>query len=271
MSDLYTKYHSQGSERVLSPALWNRCPRAQILTGHVDRGFGFLADFNGGAVGPLIIDEGGGGWTVDNATNGTAVLQDRLGGWLQLDAASTTADQGVQVQRLLDTAGGENYLPSANADIYMEWRIEPSDLGGLTADNGAQLFFGLAIRDPSFFASGVPSAANYIGFSYDAGDTGGNWQFTGEKGGTQDKNDTGVAIVDDAASDARQRIGFVIKGLTEAVPYINGKAYTAAKLPTAAIPVVNMAPTAAVLSEGTVDPIVSVDFCACFQAQKIDE
>jgi hypothetical protein len=251
--------------------LWKNCPRTNILNGHIDRGFGFIDDFLGGAVGPLLIGGGGGGWTVDNATTGTAALIDRKGGWLQLDSAAAVADQGAQIQRLLDTAGGECFIASAASKIYLEWRIEPSDLGGLVAANGAQLFFGLHPRDPSIFASGVMSGDNYIGFVYDAADTGGTWQFEGAKADTTDSNDTGVAIVDDASADARQRLGLLIDGVTSATPYINGVAYPAAKIPTAGIPIVEMAPSAACLSEGTVDPLVNIDYCACFQVESIDD
>lgn len=270
MTDFVTRYGTSGSHRAMSPALWGKCPRTAILSGHLDKGWGFIDDFLQAYAGTTDVAAAVGAWVVDNATAGTAALLDRAGGWMCVDAASSTADQGANVQRLSDTAGGECFYANADAEIFIEFRIEPSDLGGLTAGNGAQLFFGLHPRDTTIFAAGVLSGTDYIGLTYDAGDTAGSWQFTGEKSGTQDKNDTGVDIVDDGASDARQRIGFHIKGVTEAIPYINGVAYPAAKLPAAAIPTALMAPSIAVLSEGTVDPLVNVDWVACFQVQCLD-
>lgn len=262
MTNTIRSWGLDATDRGPSTRLWGK---QQPKTGQAWQdpryGWGFFDDF----VNPHELTTN---WTLDNATAGASVVTDTKGGSIDLDSASSTADQGVQIQRLADV-GYENFVASAASMIYFEARVTPTDIGSLTAGDGVQLFIGLGERDATFFAAGVISAANYLGFTYDAADTGGVLQFQGEKAGTLDDNGdaTGASLV----SGTSLKLGFVIHGVTKAVCFVNGKEIASVELPTAAIPVVNMVPTLCCLSEGTVDPILSVDWVGCLQVESFSQ
>ena len=55
---------------------------------------------------------------------------------------------------------------------------------------------------------------------------------------------------------------FLFDGLTKITPYVNGEAKTTV---TSDIPIVALTPTLVCQSGGTTDPIMSVDWVACYQ------
>ena len=248
------------------PALWKRCPRTAILNGHLDKGWGFIDDFLSLGYDPTDSDEAIPNWTYHQQDSGTVTILDYQGGWLQLDSGGTTADDGVTAYR--GTAnGGECFVPAVGAEIFFEARVYPVDLGSMEASDGMQLFIGLADRTTPIMASGVVDATDYVGFKYDANDTDGDWHFVGYDG-TEDDNDTGVDIDDGSTV----KLGFWIKETDKMVPYINGVALEGHKITaSASIPGANMMPILGCFSEGGVDPILKVDYVACFQKQLLDD
>ena len=67
--------------------------------------------------------------------------------------------------------------------------------------------------------------------------------------------------------DEYVKLGFVVDGLTKITPFVNGVAKTAI---TTNIPIVGMTPSFVCHSSGTTDPIVHVDWVACYQEENID-
>lgn len=193
-------------------------------------------------------------FVVTNATAGTADVIDGAGGLLQLDAASTTADQGVQVQRKIET-----FLPAAGKDILFECRLKVTD----TIDK-AQIFAGLSVLDTSMFASGVPSMSDYIGFVCDATDQaasgGGLYLELNSTAGSEEKSSS---IVKTLVEDTYVRLGFHLSSNTGVTPYVDGVAGT--RIAITDCPATALAVSFACLSEGTNDPIMTLDWYYAIQ------
>jgi hypothetical protein len=188
-------------------------------------------------------------FVVTNATAGTADVIDGAGGILELDSASTTADQGVQVQHKTETI-----LPAADKDILFECRLKITD----TIDK-VQFFAGLSILDTSLFASGENSSTDHVGIEANAttqAAAGGRLDFVAEKGGTRGS----TATVHTAVEDTFVILGFYIDGLNNTTPLIDGVAGTPIETGSTHLAVTELAATFACLSEGTNDPIVSLDW-----------
>lgn len=194
------------------------------------------------------------GWTETQATAGTGAVIDGAGGLLQLDSNSTTADQGIQAQ-----LAPEAWLPAAGKDIWFETRLKVTD----TVDK-VQLFAGLSVLDTTIFATGEISASDYIGFLLDATKQGGadnsKPDFELKKTG---QSAEATASVTTLADDTFVRLGFHLSGITTATPYVNGVAGTAITITNC--PVTELALSLACLSEGTNDPILTVDWVKLLQ------
>ena len=265
MGDLYLKPQRGSSNllRGLSPNIWSQSPLTQLSVGGIDEGFGFIDDFLSTTI--AIAESGGaadgsdaaqvGQWLLTQATAGTA-LQDPAakGGVLLLDSASSTNNQGVQIQ-LGGAAGASSFIANANSKIYYEARVKIADIGSTTC----QMFAGLAIVDTSLFASAANSTANHIGFEAINTTAMG---IHSEKAGSR----SSTAAVHTVADDTYVKLGFVVDGLTKITPYVNGVAKDAI---TTNIPIVGMTPSFVCHSSGTTDPIVHVDWVACVQAEQI--
>lgn len=248
MGDFITKPKAKaGSERRgLSPTIFSQCPITIIKNGGFSEGFGYDTDFI------TFNDESP--WVVTNATAGTAALDDAKGGVLLLDSASTTSGQGVQMQ-LGGATGAESFIASADSKIYFEARIKLADIGSTTV----QAFLGLSEVDTTVIASGANSSANHIGFEF-IDDT--DVDLKSEKAGTRSASDSLGTIVD----DTYMKLGFIVDGVTKITPYIDGVAGTAI---TTNIPIVEMTPTFVCQTSGTTDPIMHVDWVACYQVERI--
>lgn len=195
-------------------------------------------------------------WVVSNATAGTADVIDGAGGILELDAASSTADQGVQIQHKTET-----FLPAADKDIIFECRLKITD----TIDK-VQFFAGLSVLDTSVFASGLNTSTDHIGFEADAvtqAAAGGRLDFVSEKVGAR----ANTATVHTAVEDTFVILGFYVDGLNSATPLINGLPGTPLEAGGTNLPIIELAATFACLSEGTNDPIVSLDWYYCIQVR----
>ena len=250
MGDLFTKPDAKAGSRGrgLTRSLWNQSPLAQIENGGVDDGFGFIDEF-------LSFDADSKSWTLTNATSGTGAIDPAAkGGVLLLDSAAATNNQGVQIQ-LGGAVGAASFIASASSKIYFETRIKAADIGSTTV----QLFAGLAEVDTSLFASAANSTANHVGF--EAINTT-SLSYVHEKAGTR-VSDTSAGTI---ADGTYIKVGFVINGLTSITPFVDGVAGT---VQTASIPIVEMTPTFVCHSSGTTDPILHVDWVACYQAEQI--
>jgi len=249
MGDLYLKPQRGSSNllRALSPNIWSQSPLTQLSAGGIDEGFGIIDDF-------LTFDDEN-KWVLTQASAGTAALDVAAkGGVLLLDSASSTNNQGVQIQ-LGGAAGASSFIANANSKIYYEARVKIADIGSTTC----QMFAGLAIVDTSVFASAANSTANHIGFEAINTTAMG---IHSEKAGSR----SSTAAVHTVADDAYVKLGFVVDGLTKITPYVNGVAKDAI---TTNIPIVALTPSFVCHSSGTTDPIVHVDWVACFQAEQI--
>jgi len=238
-------YQGANSGRGLSPGLWAKQPRDfQDL----NVGFGIQDDF-------LTFDDEN-KWVLTQATAGTAALDVAAkGGVLLLDSASSTNNQGVQVQ-LGGAAGASSFIPSATSKIYYEARIKAADIGSTTC----QVFAGLAIVDTSVFASAANSTANHIGYEAINSTAVG---IHSEKAGTRSSTASAHTLVD----DTYVKLGFVVDGLTSVTPFVNGVAKTAI---TTNIPIVALTPSFVCHSSGTTDPILHVDWVSVYQEEQID-
>lgn len=216
-------------------------------------------------------------WTETAATAGTSEL-DVLGqnGILKLDAASGTADQGIQTQAAEMTF---THQPVKGHWLLYEARVAISD----TPSN--QFFAGLGTVDTSFFASGANSTTDHIGFEMNAltvASDAGKALFVAEKGGTRESTtnvhtftDIGTSDLGSTDSDpdptsiAWVRLGFVVgyvNGASQVEGFVNGTRVGAA-LTTAAVPVVVLRPTFLMQSEGSSDPVLYVDWVRIAQVQ----
>jgi hypothetical protein len=246
---LYTRPQLKAASlrRGLSENLWGQAPNDQIDAGSLDQGFGFKTDF-------LSFTDTH-DWVLTQATAGT-VAPDvaAIGGAVLLDCNSTTNNQGVQIQ-LGGAVGAASFIASAASKIYFEARVKIADIGSTTC----QMFAGLAIVDTSVFASAANSTANHIGFEAINTTAMG---IHSEKAGSR----SSTAAVHTVVDDDYVKLGFVVDGLTKITPYVNGVAQTAI---TTNIPIVAMTPSFVCHSSGTTDPILHVDWVACYQAEHI--
>jgi hypothetical protein len=194
-------------------------------------------------------------WTTTQATTGTADVIDGLGGILQLDSASSTADQGIQVQRKIET-----FKPQAGSNILFECRCKVTDTIA-----GVQFFAGLSVLDTTLFVTGANTSTDHIGLEANAvtqAATAGRLDLTTESGGTNGSQSTVHTLVEDVYAI----LGFYVEGLTQVTPLVNGVPGTPVTSGSTTIPTTELAVTFACLEEGSsVDPITSLDWYYCIQ------
>ena len=250
MSDLFTRPQLKAASlrRGLSPTLWNQAPLAQVSIGGLDQGFGFIDDF-------LAFDDASARWLLTQASAGTVAMDVAAqGGVLLMDSNSTTNNQGVQIQ-MGGAIAASSFIASAASKIYYEARVKIADIGSTTC----QMFAGLAEVDASVFASAANSTANHIGFEAINTTAMG---IHSEKATSR----SSTAAVHTVVDDDYVKLGFVVDGLTKITPFVNGVAQTAI---TSDIPILGMTPTFVCHSSGTTDPILHVDWVACYQEENI--
>ena len=246
---LYTRPQLKAASlrRGLSENIFSQSKNDEIENGGLDQGFGLTDEF-------LTFDDEN-KWVLTQATAGTAALDVAAkGGVLLLDCNSTTNNQGVQIQ-LGGAAGAASFIASAASKIYFEARVKIADIGSTTC----QMFVGLAEVDTSVLASAANTTANHIGFEAINTTAMG---IHSEKAGTRSSTASVHTVVD----DDYVKLGFIVDGLTKITPFVNGVAQTAI---TTNIPIVAMTPSFVCHSSGTTDPIVHVDWVACYQAEHI--
>jgi len=254
---LYTRPQLKAASlrRGLSRNLWSQAPNDQIDSGAFDEGFGFKDDFltfnaETSATSNVVSD-----WVGTQDSAGSAALDAAAkGGVLLLDSGGTTNNQGMQVQHVAAC-----FIPNANAKIYFEARVKIADIGTSGSDTG-NFVVGLASVDTTVLNGGANSALDHICFEHLDDD--GAVDFHSEKNGSRDSS-TGLHTLVD---DDYVKLGFLVDGLTSITPYVNGVAQTAH---TTEIPIVAMTPTFVCHSAGTTDPILHIDWVACYQAENI--
>ena len=239
-------YEGANSGRGLSPGLWAKQPRDfQDLS----VGFGIQDDF-------LSFDDASVRWLLTQASAGTAACDVAAkGGVLLLDSASSTNNQGAQLQ-LGGAAAASSFIASATSKIYYEARVKLIDIGSTTV----QFFAGLSEIDSTLFASAANSSANHVGAEAI------NTTALGvhsEKAGSRSSS----ASVHTIADGTYFKIGFVIDGVSKVTPFVNGEAKTAI---TTNVPIVELTPSFVCHSSGTTDPILHIDWVAVYQEEQID-
>lgn len=184
-----------------------------------------------------------GEWVLTQATAGTAALDTTRSGVMLLDSGSTTATQGVQIQRVKSPL-----VLEANASMWAEFPIKVVD----TYDK-IELFVGLSEIDTSILDTSANSSANHIGWQCVTDD--GVLLFTSEKAGT---GATKAAAT--LAEDTWIRLGFHYDADNDTLTqYVNGvKQAASLGHVTANIPKVVVYPSFVAQSGGTNDPILHV-------------
>lgn len=218
--------------------VWGAGGRAPLLEHLFNPGIAVLLDEQWQSFDPEATN---GNWVSTAATAGTSALSTAETGVLELDSASTTQGQGIQVQRVKSPI-----VLKANTKTWIEFPVKVVD----TFDK-AQLFIGLAESDTSIIASGALSTANHLGWKCETGDAG-VLTFEGAKASA-----AGTASAATIAEATYIRLGLFIDGVTSAQQYINGVA-TGDAIATANIPIVVVYPSLVCLTDGTNDPIMHV-------------
>jgi hypothetical protein len=186
-------------------------------------------------------------YTLTQAVAGTAAISTAAPGVLEIDSNSTTATQGVNLQRL-----GACFLPAAGKDIWFECKFKVVD----TYDK-AEIFVGLANSDTTIIATSANSSTDHIGWQCVTDD--GVLLFTSEKGGTG--TTSACATI---AEDTYIKLGFYVNGVTSVQQYVNDVA-TGTAHATANVPILAMFPSFVCQSGGTNDPIMHVAGYRVFQ------
>ncbi len=152
------------------------------------------------------------GWNVAVIGAGTLVMQDRVGGWMQM-LCGGVENQGIQMQTGNQGAAapvwGESFLPAANRDIHFGIRIEMLDV------TECDMFVGLSIGNATLITA---PAADLIGYWTHDGDANLDFQVQSTGSGAVGAVDTGVDLADGTAIE----LGFMVNGVTNVRTFING-------------------------------------------------
>jgi hypothetical protein len=220
--------------RGVSLAFWRDCPYLG-KTGLEALGVGtvFFDDF---------VDLPTGKYTATQATAGTLALDDAEYGVALADCNSTTATQGINVQK-----PGECVKPAAGKNIWYECRVKAADIA-----TGPEFFAGLAITDTTLIASSALSS-QAIGFKSVTDD---NVILATCKDGS---SETTAASIHTLVDDAWVKFGIKIEGTSRVKFYVNGVLKGTI---TANIPTTELTPSMVCQSGGTTDPIVHIDWHA---------
>ena len=242
-------FYDQGLNNAFPSGVWADCPLQAIAT-DPSVGFVFFEDFAGPMQGDATATTNLDGWVVTQATAGAVDLSITApGGVLEIDSASTTATQGINLQAIETTS----FIPAADKDIWFEarWKI-------VDTYNKCELFVGLSAADTTIIAGSDMTAADHVGFECHTDD--GVVLFGAEKAGTEATPLTSNTI----AEDTYVRTGFKINGVTDIEHWVDGTKASTTHL-TANIPIVAMCASFVCQSGGTNDPIMHLDYVKCVQ------
>ena len=221
--------------------LWRTCPLAEWLH---DPSIGIMLSEDFSSYDAAATD---GDYVLTQATAGTGAISTAAPGVLELDCNSTTATQGVTLQRAKAA-----FVPAAGKDIWFETSIKVVD----TFDK-CELFAGLSELDTTLLATSANSSANHIGWQCVTDD--GVLLFSAEKAGA------GATKAAATIAEATYiKLGFRVIGVTEVEQYING-VLVGTNHATANIPVVAVYPSFVCQTGGTNDPILHIAGYRVFQ------
>lgn len=190
-----------------------------------------------------------GDWVLTQATAGTAAVSTADTGVLEIDSNSTTATQGINLQRAKSI-----FVPAAGRTLWFEASFKIVD----TFDK-AEIFCGLSDVETAILASSANASDNHIGWQCVTDD--GVLLFSAEKAGT------GATKAAATIAEATYiKLGFKLDGISECQQYINGVAVGAPHA-TANIPVVALVPSFVCQSGGTNDPIMHLKGLRVFQTR----
>jgi len=186
-----------------------------------------------------------------NATAGTMTIDPAAeNGVLLLDAASSTATQGAQMQRPAAT-----FKPEAGRVILFEARVKVADVA-----TGPELFIGLGNIDTTIISSSAVSTTDHIAFTSITDDN--VLLANAEKAGAGTTKATGTTLVD----GTWVKLGIRVDGVDSASFYVDDVLVSTIDT-TANISVLNMSPSFVCQSGGTTDPILHIDYWRCQQTR----
>jgi len=188
------------------------------------------------------------GWVATQATAGTVASVQAEGGTIAVDCNSTTADQGMQIQSNIGLPA-----PAADKTTYFEARVKVED-----SIANAQIFVGLAAADTTIFASGAVSASDFVGWVQDAADI----AASASKLRCQSSSGTvAESSTTDITNGTYIKLGFRLNGVSTMDVFVNGTLTEVVDISgTNVAPETVLYPSFACLSEGTTDPILTVDW-----------
>lgn len=189
-----------------------------------------------------FVDLPTGKYTATQATAGTFALDDAEYGVALADCNSTTATQGINVQK-----PGECVKPAAGKTIWYECRVKAADIA-----TGPEFFAGLAITDTTLVASSALSS-QAIGFKSVTDD---NVILATCKDGS---SETTASSIHTFVDDAWVKLGFKVTGTSKVEFFVNGVSVGSI---TANIPTTELTPSLVCQTGGTTDPIVHIDWHA---------
>lgn len=257
-----TSHPGQNAGRGRSPALWNPCRLDEM---RLDNNVGFYwdDDFLGG---PQQADSATaaaadimGGYLITGATAGDVVPGAGDGGLCVLDSDSSTAGQGVTM-----SLPGAAFAPADGNTVFFEARVMAEDLG----TTGLQFLLGLTTQTTQPVTGGGTAVVNTtnvldaVCFTTVKSNDGGLAVYTylDETGETATVSSSAIHTLVDGTY---VKLGFRINGVSSIQFFVDGVEKTAFKLTATSsmsIPTLAMTPIVVCQSDGTVDPIVYMDW-----------
>lgn len=240
-----------------SPRLWQHLPSPAACMENYGLGTVFQDNFTRLMSGTSGVRR----YTHTAQGSGTFALDDAVYGVALATAGATTQAQGINVQAYGGSTG-EIFLPSTSTVLAFEARIKVATF--TAASTGPEFFLGLAEIDTAVISGSAVDVSNAIGWSSITND--GVLLFYGEKAGTPDTN-TGTSLADDTWI----RLGFLIEvqsGVLTAKQFVNGVQQVASTdLAAANIPLAAMVPTLVCQADGTINPVLHIDWWQCIQTR----
>jgi hypothetical protein len=238
-----SSFYDPAIQAAHTSGLWQTCPLLEYLH---DPTIGTLLDYQGNSYDAAATT---GDFVLTQATAGTAAMSTTSPGTLLVNAGSTTATHGANVQRVKSA-----FIPAADKHIWAEWNISVTGITNLNVE----LAVGLAEIDTTVLAASAISTVNHILFESCTDD--GGVLFNSMKASAGNTPAAAHTLV----SGTKVKLGFYVDGVTSAQAYVNGVA-TGTAVATANVPIVALYPTLVCQSGGTDSPVLAVHGFRIFQ------
>jgi len=185
-----------------------------------------------------------GGWTYSQSSSGAIGLQDEAGGVLNIDSGGVAAGHGSVLQKI-----GENIVLASDKDLWFETRLKVTGVSKL------QIFVGLAETNTSLLRAGdLDASSHLLGFCIETGSSAILSLYESEA--TAELSDVVGALV----SDTYIKLGLTIDEDLNIACYIDDTEITLTNVVTSGLPTSAMTPTFICQTDGTEQPIMSVDY-----------